>query len=613
MQVSFGEFVLDFDSRELRRGPEPVRLSPKALQLLQILVNERPKALSKADLQDRLWPDTFVVEKNLANLISEIREALGEDRLEPRFIRTVPRYGYAFREASTQADESKSAAQPFSLSRWRRLALALGTVALLAAGGYAARAMLMTATATNDRIMLAVLPFQNLTGDPEQQYLCDGLTEEMIAQLGAADPPRLGVIARTSAMHYRDTTKRADEIARELQVGYLLETSLRRVGNQVRVTAQLIDARTQSHLWAEQYDRDAIDPLSLQRDAAAVFAQRTLSSLGVSAANHESREVQRASNAAAYEHYLRGRYYWAKDTIDGLHKARDNFQKAIDLDPSYARAYSGLADTYALLGSYGLMPIGESHPLGRKAALKALDLDESLVDAHRSLAAITADYYWDWQEVERHYARALALGPNDATALSFYAFYLAYTGRPVEALPIAERACRLDPVSPNARTIRGSVLQLAGRLDDARLEFEEALALDANFSLAQALVGLVYMQKAMPDRAIAAAQKARDLSGPRPDIVALHGYILARAGRRDDALKALADLRRLSQPREPSPFQVALVYVGLDDMDRAFEWLDKAIDARAWETPMIKANPIFERIRSDPRFPALLRRIGLPD
>ena len=414
-------------------------------------------------------------------------------------------------------------------------------------------------------------------------------------------------------MHYRDTTKRADEIARELEVEYLLETSLRRVDNRVRVTAQLIDARTQSHLWAEQYDRDAIDPLSLQRDAAAAFAQRTLSSLGVSAANHESREERHPSNAVAYEHYLRGRYYWAKDTIDGLHKARDNFQRAIDLDPSYARAYSGMADTYALLGSYGLMAIGESHPLGRTAALKALALDESLVDAHRSLAAITADYYWDWPEVERHYARALALGPNDATALSFYAFYLAYTGRPVEALPFAEQACRLDSVSPNARTIRGSVLQLAGRLDDALREFEDALALDANFSLAQALVGLVYMQKAMPDRAIAAAQKARDLSGPRPDIVAFHGYILARAGRRDDALNALGDLRRLSQPREPTPFHVALVYVGLDDIDRAFEWLDKAIDARNWESPMIKANPIFDRVRSDPRFPALLRRIGLPD
>jgi len=168
-------------------------------------------------------------------------------------------------------------------------------------------------------------------------------------------------------------------------------------------------------------------------------------------------------------------------------------------------------------------------------------------------------------------------------------------------------------VSPNARSIRGSVLQLAGRLDDALREFEEALALDANFSLAQALAGLAYMQKALPDRAIAAAQKARALSGPRPDILALHGYILARAGRRDDAMKALEDLRRLNQPRRPSPFQVALIYVGLDDMDRAFEWLDKAVDARNWETPMIKANPIFEPIRSDPRFPALLRRIGLPD
>ena len=336
MQVSFGEFVLDFDSRELRRGPEPVRLSPKALQLLQILITDRPKALSKADLQDRLWPDTFVVEKNLANLISEIREALGEDPLDPRFIRTVPRFGYSFREpATTQIDEPKTAARRRTGTRWRLAALALGAMGLLAAGGYAARALLMTPSATNDlRIMLAVLPFQNLTGDPEQQYVCDGLTEEMIAQLGAADPSRLGVIARTSAMHYRDTTKRADEIARELEVAYLLETSLRRVGNRVRVTAQLIDARTQSHLWAELYEHDAIDPLVLQREVAAAVARRTLSSLGVSAGTRDPGAERHSTNAAAYEHYLRGRHYWAKDSIDGLQKARDNFQKAIDLDPS---------------------------------------------------------------------------------------------------------------------------------------------------------------------------------------------------------------------------------------------------------------------------------------
>jgi TolB-like protein/DNA-binding winged helix-turn-helix (wHTH) protein/Tfp pilus assembly protein PilF len=613
MQVSFGGFVLDFDSRELRRGSDPVRLSPKALQLLQILVAERPKALSKADLQNRLWPDTFVVEKNLANLISEIREALGEDPVDPRFIRTVPRYGYAFREAAVDLDGNKAPVRPRA-SPWRMAALALAAAGLIALAGYAAWALLLTPPSTgNRRIMLAVLPFQNLTGDPEQQYVCDGLTEEMIAQLGAADPSRLGVIARTSAMQYRDTTKRADEIARELAVAYLLEMSVRQTGSRVLVTARLIDGQTQGQLWADQYEHEGLDPLTLQREVAAAVARRTLSSLGVSAGNDRVGAERHSSNPAAYEHYLRGRFYWLKDSADGLQKAQDNFQKAIELDPSYARAYSGLADTYALLGSYGLMPIGKSHPLGREAALKALKLDESLAEAHRSLAAITADYYWDWPEVDRHYRRALALDPNDVTNLGVYAFHLAYTGRSSDAVPIAEQACRLDPVSPNARTILGSVLQLARRPDDALRQFEEAVELDPNFAFAHALAGMAYTSTGMSDRAIAAVQKARGLDSARPDLAAMQGYILARAGHREGALKALEELRRLTHPRQPSPFHVALVYVGLDDTDRAIEWLEKAIEARAWESPMIKANPIFDRIRLDPRFPVLLRRIGLPE
>ena len=613
MQVSFGDFVLDSDSRELRRGPGPVRLSPKALQLLQILVTERPKALSKADLQDRLWPDTFVVEKNLANLISEIREALGEDPQDPRFIRTVPRYGYAFRDLAAEINESRTEVRPAAW-RWRRTALALGAAGLVTAVGYAAWSLLVTPPTTNDRrIMLAVLPFQNLTGDPEQQYLCDGLTEELIAHLGGADPSRLGVTARTSAMHYRNTTKRADEIARELGVAYLLETSLRRVGNRVRVTAQLIEAQTQGHVWAEQYERDALDLLALQREVASAVARHTLSSLGVSVGKGDPSGARHSNTAGAYEHYLRGRYHWAKDTSDGLQKARDDFQKAIDLDPWYARAYSGLAETYALLGSYGIMPIGESHPLGRGAALRALELDESLAEAHRSLAAIIGDHYWDWGEVERHYTRAIALDPNDVTTLRFYSFYLAAMGRPLEALPIAQQACRLDPVSPNARLNLGVVLRLARRPDEAARQFEETLELDPNFSLAQALLGLAYLSKGMPGRAVASLQKARDLSGARPDIVAFQGYVLARAGDRDEALKALEDLRRVTHPRQPSPFLVALVYVGLEDRDRAFEWLEKAIEARSWQAPMLKASPLFDNIRSDPRFPALLNRIGLPD
>jgi TolB-like protein/DNA-binding winged helix-turn-helix (wHTH) protein/Tfp pilus assembly protein PilF len=612
MQVSFGEFVLDLDARELRRGSDAVRLSPKALQLLQILVAERPKALSKADLQNRLWPDTFVVEKNLANLISEIREALGEDPVDPRFIRTVPRYGYAFREPAVEIDGTKAAVGAH-VSPWRVAALALAAAGLITLAGYAAWALLVTPSAGDRRIMLAVLPFQNLTGDPDQQYVCDGLTEEMIAQLGAADPSRLGVIARTSAMQYRDTTKRADEIARELEVAYLLEMSVRRTGSRVLVTARLIDGQTQRQLWGDQYEHEGLDPLTLQREVAAAVARGTLSTLGVPAGNRRAGAERHSSNSAAYEHYLRGRFYWLKDSVEGLQRAQDNFQKAIELDPSYARAYSGLADTYALLGSYGLMPISESHPLGRDAALKALKLDESLAEAHRSLAAITADYYWDWPAVDRHYARALALDPNDVTTLSLYAFHLAYTGRATEAVPIAEQACRLDPVSPNARASLGSVLQLARRYDDGLRQFEEAMELDANFALAQALIGMAYSNKGMPDRGVAAVQRARELDGARPDLVAFQGYILARAGRKDEAFRSLEELRRLAHPRQPSPFQVALVYVGLDDTDRALEWLEKAVEARAWESPMMKANPLFDRIRLDPRFPALLRRIGLPE
>lgn len=613
MQVSFGEFVLDLDSRELRRGTEPVRLSPKALQLLQILVDERPKALAKADLQNRLWPETFVVEKNLANLISEIREALGENPSDPRFIRTVPRYGYAFRDLVVEAHDFTNVPRP-ARSTWRRVIVTIGAVGLITAVGYAGWSLRVTPATTNqNRIMLVVLPFQNLTGDPEQQYLCDGLTEEMIADLGGADPSRLGVIARTSAMHYKDSTKRADEIARELGVGYLLETSLRRIGTRVRITAQLIDAKTQGHIWAEHYDHDALDPLTLQREVAAAVARRTLSSLGVSVRNRESAGLQHPTDTRTYELYLRGRYHWAKDTVGGLQKAREDFQKATELDPTYARAYSGLAETYALLGSYDIMPIGDSHSLGRQAALKALALDDTLGEGHRSLAAIIGDHYWDWREVERRYARAIALDPNDVTTLRFYSFFLASIGRPLEALPIAEQACRLDPVSPNARMNLGVVLRLARRPDEAIRQFEETLELDPNFSFAHTLVGLAYLDKGMAARGLAAVQKARQLSGERPDVVAFHGYILARTGHRDQAFTALEDLRRLAHPRPPSPFLVALVYVGLDDRDRAFEWLEKAITARSWQSPMLKASPVFDNIRPDARFPALLNRIGLPD
>jgi TolB-like protein/Tfp pilus assembly protein PilF len=559
-----------------------------------------------------------IVRVDARRLRDKLREYYADQTGDPLVI-ALPKGSYVptFDRAADTApapDIQFQAVEPTSarsrMSVWRGVMLAFGVAALFA-GGYAALSPnIPRSTAPPGRIMLAVLPFQNLTGDPEQEYLCDGLTEEMIATLGRVDSSRLGVIARTSAMHYKHTTKRADEIGRDLGVGYLLESSFRRIDDRVRITAQLIEVRTQGQVWVEQYERDARDVLSLQREVAATVAQRTMMSLGMPA--RSLRSEHQSNNPQAYEHYLRGRYQWAKNTVEGMRKAQDHFQNAIELDRSYALAYSGLADTYAMLGGFHVTPMNESHPLAREAALKALELDDSLGEAHRSLATIIEDHYWDWREVERHYKRAIELDPNDVTTLRFYSFYLASMGRSVEALPIAEKARHLDPVSPSARMNLGSVLYLAGHVDAAVRQFEETLDLDSNFGFAHSMLGLAYLRKGTRDRAVAHVQRARALSGTRPDVVALGGYTVARAGLRREALATLEDLRRLASPREPSPFLVALVYVGLEDMDRAFEWLEKALEARSWELPLLKVDPIFETLRADRRFPALFGRLGLP-
>ena len=310
--------------------------------------------------------------------------------------------------------------------------------------------------------------------------------------------------------------------------------------------------------------------------------------------------------------YLRGRWHWAKDTAEGLHKGKEHFLKAIALDPSYTLAYTGLADTYTLLGSYDIMPISASHPLGRDAALKALNLNESLGEAHNSLGAILADHYWDWPGAERHFTRAIALAPNDVIALQFYSFYLAYTGHASQALPLAERATSLDPLSMRAQVNLGVILNMARRYDEAAAQFERTLDLDSSYAMTHAMLGLTHAYKRMPERAVSELVLARKTGGDRPDLIALHGYALARAGRRNEALATLDELHRLSKPRGPSPFHVAVVYVGLEETNRAFDWLQKAVEARAWELPMLKADPLFDPVRSDPRFLSLLDRLGLP-
>ena len=352
--------------------------------------------------------------------------------------------------------------------------------------------------------------------------------------------------------------------------------------------------------------------MTLQREVAEAAAREITTSLGVARSNVHADAQRHSAIPEAYEHYLRGRYHWLTDTTDGLRKGKEHFSRAIELDPSYALAYSGLADTYTLLGAYGLLPMSEAYPLGRSAALKALELDDSLSEAHNSLAAITVDYYWNWAEGGRHFERAIELNPNYETALRFYSFYLACMGRPDEALEFAERARHLDPASRNAQMNVGTILYLARRYDEAITQIDETFELAPDFGPAHVLLGRVYDAKGMPDRAVEELERAQQLVGPRPDVLTPQAYVLARAGRHREALATLDELRRIAKPRDPAPIRVAMVHIGLGDVDRSFEWLEKSVEARDWQMALLKVEPAFDGLRSDARFAALLARVGLP-
>jgi TolB-like protein/DNA-binding winged helix-turn-helix (wHTH) protein len=439
---AFGPFQLDPAQRLLFRDDGVVPLTPKALDTLLVLVENRGQLLTKDELLERVWPGTFVEEVTLAKNISTLRKALGEPPEGGEYIETHSKRGYRFvaevhaieREASaapsaSPAETPAPAAAPSARPpAWRVSAAVLAAVLLVtgAALWYRGRSL---ATPANGKIMLAVLPFENLSGDPAQEYFSSGLTEEMITQLGRLDPGRLGVIARTSAMQYKDAHKDVRQIGSELGVDYLLEGSVRREGNRVRISAQLIQVRDQSHQWAADYDRDLRDILALQSEVAGAIAQQIR--LQLTPEQHARLQNARTLNAEAYESYLKGRFFWNKRTVEGHQKAIEYFQKAVALDPNYAQAYAGLADAYALLGSWAnpVMPRGEAMGQARAAAQKALSLDDSLSDAHASLGFVKMHYDWDFAGAEKEFQRAIALNPGYATAHHWYAYDLAALAR----------------------------------------------------------------------------------------------------------------------------------------------------------------------------------------
>ena len=463
---------------------------------------------------------------------------------------------------------------------------------------------------SRERAMLAVLPFENLTGDAGQDYFSDGLTEEMIAQLGRLDPERLGVIARTSVMHYKQSHAPLNQIGRELGVQYVLEGSVRRDSNKVRISAQLIQMKDQTHVWARQYDRELSNLLALQ----AEIAQEIAGGIQLTLRDHKKIDsVHQASLSPeayeAYDLYLKGRYFWNKRTSEGFQRAIEYFQQAVATDPSYARGYAGLADSYALMSGYTLAPQNEFMPKARTAARRAVELDDRLAEAHTSLALVTENYDWDWKTAEKEFRRAIQLDPNYATAHHWYAEYLAYQGRFDEAFAEIGRARQLDPLSLIIATDNGAILYFSRQYDRAVEQFRAVLDMEPNFPRAHLLV-FAYVQKGLFADALADIEKWRRIDDA-PGSWAIQAYVYGRTGQQVEARRALEKLQHLNRRRQMDPAAIALAYVGMDNKDEAFAWLEKAYSEHSNTLTALKVDPIYDPLRGDPRFQNLLHRVGL--
>jgi TolB-like protein/DNA-binding winged helix-turn-helix (wHTH) protein len=485
----FGDgYELDLGAYELRRDGRALRLSRIPMEVLRLLLEQRGNLVTREAIIERIWGrEVFVDTDNSINAaVRKIRQVLKDDADEPHFIQTVPAKGYRFvaavaevgrspenssagREAAADVirkpagiapdkigpeqagfaavGESPADAKTPRLLRWATgsaIALLMVTAIGIYSGWFRRQASVPPPT----RVLLAVLPFENLTGDP-QEYFSDGLTEEMITELGRLDPEHLGVIGRTSVMLYKQNPKPLDQIGRDLGVQYILEGSVRRDSGNVRITAQLIQVRDQTHVWARQYDRELRNLLAVQAEIAQEVTDEITLTLGdrrAATANHSS-VARAATSYEAYDLYLEGRYFWNKRTEAGFKQAAEYFQQAIAKDPNYAQAYAGLADTFGLMSTWYIAPQGEFMPKARAAALKALELDDSLAEAHTSLALIAENYDYDWQTAEKEFRRAIQLNPDYPTAHQWYAESLAWQGRFDEAVAEIERARRLDPMS----------------------------------------------------------------------------------------------------------------------------------------------------------------------
>lgn len=611
--VRFGIFQLDLKARELLKAGRKVRLQDQPFRVLALLVAQAGQVVTREELRQKIWPsDVYVTfDQSLNNAVRKVRDALEDSADNPRFIETVAKQGYRF-IAPVNPVQPLSPQPPLpSGSRTMRKAAAIGlpaTLLVAALGYWTWHRPVMHATPSSERAILAVLPFDNLSHDPDQDFFADGLTEEMTAQLSKLNPERLSVIARGSVVKYKGSSIAAGQIGKELHADYLLQGSVRRSPGRVRITVQLIQVRDQTDLWADSYDNELKDILALQDSLARTVANQI--HITLTAEQQARLATVRQLDPAAYEAYLKGRFYWNKRTADGMDMASTYFQQAINKDPSYGAAYSGLADCNSGLAWHGFKSPAEALPKANAAALRAIEIDPQSAEAHASLGLIL-DHKLDWPAAEAEFKRALQLDPRYANAHHWYGDYLSIRGRHDEALAEAKRALELDPLNLMIGTWVGLRYYLARKYDRAVEQGRNTVALDPNFAAAHLLLGESYVQIGAHQQGLAELQKAASLSGNSPLYLAQVAVAHASAGRKAEALQIVSQLQKISSQRYVSPYGLAQIYAALNDKDQAFKWLQAAYEDHSVWMCYLAVDPVFDRFRSHPRFQDLLRRLAL--
>jgi len=620
--IRFGVFEVDLAAGEVRKGGMRQKLAGQPFQVLQALLERPQEIVMREELRQRLWPDNTFVDYELAlkKAVNRLREVLGDSAESPHFIETIPRRGYRFigtivpPSAPAESGEQSDGVGVRLLWKFAAsLALACAVALLLWLNTDKLRTRIFAKSSSIDIHSVAVLPFKNLSKDVEQEYFVDGMTDELITDL--AKIGELRVISRTSVTPYKGVGKPLGVIARELNVDAIVEGTVLRSGNRVRVTAQLVRASPERHLWADSYQGDLADVLSLQDRVARSIARE----IRVTLTPEEQARLTnlRPTDPEAYDAYVRGRHYATQITPDGFEKAIVNFGRAIELQPRYAQAYADLAETYCWAAAMQSIPAQEGLLKARQAAMKALEMDDSLSQAHSSLAWVKYAYEWNFPEAEREFHRALELNPGASWALLWHGMYLGQANRIEESLAEMKKVRQVDPLSPAANAL-ALVPELNGRNYDATIEGgQKVLEMDRANGLARWLLTTAYEWKGDFSKAIDLEEETAVLYGENKEEAAQRFSRLRRAyetlGPKGYWRMNLDQQQTVWKTNPGDPYAHAVLYARTGDMQNAFVWLEKAYQARSQELIFgLRTDPAFDHFRSDPKYTGLLRRIGFP-